>query len=106
MCARRGTAPHGLPLMSHPSATIRPMRCSVDDQAPAWQRAVARWHQAAVFTGDLLVDVQAVSRTARVFGVRSTEPSLRTVAQRALEHDDEEVRLLASQILAELARAG
>ena len=32
--------------------------------------------------------------------------SMRKVAQRALEHDDEEVRRLANQLLAELERNG
>ena len=77
------------------------MRCPTTE-LPAWQRAVARWHHAAVFTGDLLADVQAVSRTARVFGVRSTENSLRSVAQRALEADDDETRAVAARLLAEL----
>ena len=78
------------------------MQSAVQAQAPAWQRAVARWHHAAMFTGDLLADVQAVTRTARVFGVRSTEDSLRSVAQRALNADDEETRAVAAQLLAEL----
>jgi len=70
--------------------------------APAWQRAFARWQDFAVYTDDLLSDVQTVTRHARVFGVRSTEPSLRSVAQRALEIGDAETRALASQLLAEL----
>ena len=72
------------------------------NETPAWQRAFARWQDFAVYTGDLLSDVQMVTRTARVYGVRSSEQSLRSVAQRALEIGDEETREVASQVLAEL----
>jgi hypothetical protein len=72
------------------------------NEAPAWQRAFGRWQDFAVYTGDLLSDVQMVTRTARVYGVRSSEQSLRAVAQRALEIGDEETREVASQVLAEL----
>lgn len=44
-------------------------------------------------------------QVADVFGVPSTAKSVRAVAQRALEHDDEEVRVLAQRLLAELERA-
>jgi len=57
------------------------------------------------YRGDLLSDVQMARRTASVFGVRSTENSLRAVAQRALEVDDEQVRRLANALLAELERS-
>jgi len=70
--------------------------------APAWQRAFVRWQDFAVYTGDLLSDVQMVTRNARVFGIRSTEQSLRSVAQRALEIGNDETRTVASQLLAEL----
>src|SRR5205807_677761 len=54
-------------------------------------------------TGDLQSDVKMVSRTARVFGVRSTEDSLRSIAQRALaESHDDETRAAAAELLAEL----
>jgi hypothetical protein len=43
-----------------------------------------------------------VTRNARVFGVRSTEQSLRSVAERALEIGDDDTREVASQLLAEL----
>ena len=71
-------------------------------ETPAWRRAFARWQDFAVYTGDLLSDVQMVSRTARAFGVRSAEQSLRSVAQRALEIGDDETRMVAAQLLAEL----
>ena len=38
-------------------------------------------------------------------GPASTALSMRKVAERALEHDDEEVRRLANQLLAELERS-
>jgi hypothetical protein len=69
---------------------------------PAWQRAFVRWQDFAVYTGDLLSDVQTVTRNARVFGVHSTEQSLRSVAHRALEIGDDETREVAAQLLAEL----
>jgi len=69
---------------------------------PAWQRAFARWQDFGVYSGDLLSDVQMVTRNARVFGVRSTEQSLRSVAQRALETGDDDTRDVAMQLLAEL----
>jgi hypothetical protein len=40
-----------------------------------------------------------------VFGPGSTALSMRKVAKRALEHDYEEVRRLANQLLAELERS-
>jgi hypothetical protein len=73
-------------------------------EAPAWQRAVARWRHAAVFTDDLLRDVRSLSRTVRVFGVRPNADALRSLAQRALECDDHETRAVAAQLLAELER--
>jgi hypothetical protein len=79
---------------------MAPSASSTD--TPAWQRAFARWHDFAVYSGDLLSDVQMVSRNARVFGVRSTEDSLRSVAQRALEIGDDETREVARQLLDEL----
>jgi hypothetical protein len=39
---------------------------------------------------------------ADVFGPGSTALSMRKVAERALDHDDKEVRGLANQLLAEL----
>jgi hypothetical protein len=42
---------------------------------------------------------------ADVFGPGSTALSMRNVAERALEHDDDEVRRLANQLLAELDRS-
>jgi len=42
---------------------------------------------------------------ADVFGPGSTPLSMRKVAERALEHDDEKVRRLANQLLAELERS-
>ena len=54
---------------------------------------------------DLLADVRRVRQVADVFGPGSTALSMRKVAERALEHDDEEVRRLASQLLAELERS-
>jgi hypothetical protein len=51
---------------------------------------------------DLLADVRRVRQVADVFGPGSTALSMRKVAERALEHDDEEVRRLANQLLAEL----
>jgi hypothetical protein len=51
----------------------------------------------------LLADVRRVRQVADVFGPASTALSMRNVAERAaLEHDDEEVRRLANQLLAEL----
>ena len=44
-------------------------------------------------------------RVADVFGPASTALSMRKVAERALDHDDEEVRRLANQLLAELDRS-
>jgi hypothetical protein len=77
---------------------------ALDPRAPAWQRAFARWQDFAVYTGDLLFDVQMVTRNARAFGVRSTEESLRSVAHRALEIGDDETREVAAQLLIELDR--
>lgn len=53
---------------------------------------------------DLLVEVQQVRRTASVLGIRATRGPLRRVAERALEHDDVETRVLAAQLLEELGR--
>jgi hypothetical protein len=53
---------------------------------------------------DLLADVRRVRQVADVFAPGSTARSMWKVAERALEHDDEEVRRLASQLLAELER--
>ena len=44
-------------------------------------------------------------QVADVFAPGSTALSMRKVAERALEHDDEEVRRLANQLLAELERS-
>jgi hypothetical protein len=46
-----------------------------------------------------------VRQVADVFGPGSTARSMRKVAERALDHDDEEVRRLANQLLAELDRS-
>jgi hypothetical protein len=54
---------------------------------------------------DLLADVRRVRQAADVFGPGSTALSMRKVAERALEHDDEEVRRLANALLAELERS-
>jgi hypothetical protein len=54
---------------------------------------------------DLLADVRRVRQVADVFGPGSTALSMRLVAERALEHDDEEVRRHANQLLAELDRS-
>jgi hypothetical protein len=54
---------------------------------------------------DLLADVRRLRQVADVSGPGSTALSMRKVAQRALEHDDEEVRRLANQLLAELDRS-
>jgi len=54
---------------------------------------------------DLLADVRRVRQVADVFGPASTALSMRKVAERALEHDDDEVRRLANQLLAELERS-
>jgi hypothetical protein len=54
---------------------------------------------------DLIDHLRRVRQVADVFGVPSTAQSVRAVAQRALEHDDEEVRVLAGRLLAELERA-
>ena len=40
---------------------------------------------------DLLVDLRRVRQVADVFGPASAALSMRKVAERALEHDDEEV---------------
>jgi hypothetical protein len=54
---------------------------------------------------ELIDDLRQVRQVADVFGVPSTARPLRDVARRALEHDDEEVRVLASRLLAELHRS-
>jgi hypothetical protein len=54
---------------------------------------------------DLLADVRRVRQVADVFGPASTALSMRKVAERALAHDDEEVRRLANALLAELERS-
>jgi hypothetical protein len=54
---------------------------------------------------DLLADVRRVRQVADVFGPASTARSMRKVAERALEHDDEEVRRLANHLLAEPDRS-
>jgi hypothetical protein len=54
---------------------------------------------------DLLADARRVRQVADVFGPRSTALSMRKVAERALEHDDPEVRAVAGQLLAELERS-
>jgi hypothetical protein len=54
---------------------------------------------------DLLADVRRVRQVADLFGPASTALSMRKVAERALEHEDEEVRRLANQLLAELERS-
>jgi hypothetical protein len=53
---------------------------------------------------DLLADIRRVREVADVFGPGSIALSMRQVAERALEHDDEEVRRLANALLAELER--
>jgi hypothetical protein len=45
------------------------------------------WHHRIVV--DLLADVRRVRQVADVFGPGSTALSMRKVAERALEHDDE-----------------
>ena len=64
----------------------------------------ARCHHSTV-AADLLADVRRVRQVADVFGPGSAAPSMRKIAERALEHDDEEVRRLANQLLAELNRS-
>jgi hypothetical protein len=54
---------------------------------------------------DLLADIRRVRQAADVFGPASTALSMRKIAERALEHDDQEVRRLANQLLAELERS-
>ena len=54
---------------------------------------------------DLLADVRRVRQVADVFGPGSTALSMRKVAECALEHDDEEVRRVANQLLGELDRS-
>jgi hypothetical protein len=54
---------------------------------------------------DLLADVRRVRQVADVFGPGSTARSMRKVAERALEHPNEEVRAVAGQLLAELDRS-
>jgi hypothetical protein len=54
---------------------------------------------------ELIDDLRRVRQVADVFGAPSTAPSVRKVALRTLEHDDEEVRSLASRLLAELDRS-
>jgi hypothetical protein len=49
-----------------------------------------------------LANVRHVRQVADVFGPGSTALSMGKVAERALEHDDEEVRRLTNQRLAEL----
>ena len=54
---------------------------------------------------DLLADVRRVRQVADVFGPASTALSMRKVAERALEHDDTEIRALAGRLLVELERS-
>ena len=54
---------------------------------------------------DLLAEIRRVRQVADVFGPASSALSMRKVAVRALEHNDEEVRRLANQLLAELERS-
>jgi hypothetical protein len=54
---------------------------------------------------DLLPDVRGLRQVADAFGPGSAARSPRKGAERALEHDDEEVRRLANQLLAELDRS-
>jgi hypothetical protein len=59
------------------------------------------YHECCV--AELIDDLRRVRQAADVFGPGSTTHSIRAVAQRALEHDDEEeVRAVASRLLAEL----
>jgi hypothetical protein len=53
---------------------------------------------------ELIDDLRQVQQVADVFGVPSTAKSVRDVARRAIEYDDEEVRVLAGRLLAELER--
>jgi hypothetical protein len=62
---------------------------------PPGSLPTGRWHYSAV--ADLLADVRRVRQVADVFGPASTAFSMRKVAERALEHDDEEVRRLANR---------
>jgi hypothetical protein len=55
---------------------------------------------------ELIDDLRWVRQVADVFGVPSTALSVRKVALRAPEHDDEDGRALAGQLLAEPDRAG
>jgi hypothetical protein len=54
---------------------------------------------------DLLADVRRAREVTDVFGPASTALSMRKVAERALEHDDEVVRRVANELLAELERS-
>jgi hypothetical protein len=55
---------------------------------------------------DLLADVRRVRQVADVFGPGSTARSMRKVAERALDHpNEEEVRAVAGRLLAELDRS-
>jgi hypothetical protein len=54
---------------------------------------------------DLLTDLRRIKQVAEVFGPGATAKSVRAVAERALDHDDEEVRILAGRLLAELDRS-
>jgi len=71
-------------------------------ETPALERAAVRWRHAAVYSDDLLRDVRNLSRTVRVFGVRPNRESVRSLARRALECDDDETRAVAEQLLAAL----
>jgi hypothetical protein len=71
----------------------------------ALERAAVRWQTAAVVpASDLLTDVRNVRCVADVLGPTTTARSMREVAQRALAHDDPEVRKHASRLLAEMDR--
>jgi hypothetical protein len=54
---------------------------------------------------DPLADVRRVRQVHDVFGPGSAALSMRKVAERALQHDDAEVRRLVNQVLAELDRS-
>jgi hypothetical protein len=54
---------------------------------------------------ELINNLRRVRPVADVFGASSTTRSVRNVVLRALEHDDEGVRVLAQRLLAEWVRA-
>jgi hypothetical protein len=104
-CRRDGAFAVGLAL---PMMTSQTLACAGRFRSPSprglWSATGSIGSLPVVAGDDLLLEVQQVRRTASIFGVRATSRAVRKVAERAMEYDEAETRILAAQLLDELNR--